>query len=149
MYNTINKYYKNTHLLTNSLCIKFIDAAHAVNIGLRKNPTLVQMYGANLIPSDDMRTWKYFLNMAGVKHFTNSDVKIKLLENNELVSLSKEVLQTYTYTRDELRKNTSYLDNLLYTYPNDYSFIKGCIYQMNIKKAINAKNRIILSYDED
>lgn len=147
MYNTINKYYKNTHLLTNSLCIKFIDAAHAVNIGLRKNPQLVQMYGANLIPTDDMRTWKYFLNMAGVKHFTNSDVKIKLLENNELVSLSKEILQTFTYTRDELRKNGSYLDNLLYTYPNDYSYIKGCIYPMDIDEAINAKDGTILSYD--
>lgn len=149
MYTTINKYYKNTHLLTNSLCIKFIDAAYAVNRGLLKNNRLTSIYGYNLIPTDDMKTWKYFLNMAGVKHFTNNDVKIKLLENNELVSLSKEVLITYTYTRDELRKNGSYLNNLIYQYPEDSSYIKGCIYPVDIDKAVEAADGTILNYDSD
>ena len=127
-YTTIKNYYKNTHLLTNSLCIKFIDAAHAVNIGMYKNKVWKDTYGDLLIPSEDMREWKYFLNMAGIKHFTNSDVKIKLLESGETVSLSKEILNTYVYTRDELRKNGTFLNNLLFTYSDDESFIKGCIY---------------------
>ncbi len=146
---TINKYYKNTYLLTNSLRIKFIDAAYAINVGMRKNQALVDKYGIDLIPSEDMRTWKYFLNLAGIKHFTNNDVKIKLLESNETVSLSKEILDIYTYSKDELRKNTDYLNNILYQYPDDYNFIIGCIYPIDIDKAINAKDGTILSYDSN
>ena len=146
---TINKYYKDTHLLTNSLRIKFIDSAYAVNIGMRKNTAWVAKYGMEIVPTEDMRTWKYFLNLSGVKHFTNSDVKIKLLESNETVSLSKEILNIYTYSKDELRKNSDYLNNLLYQYPNDYSFIIGCIYPVDIDTAINAKDGTILSYDSN
>ena len=147
---TINKYYKNTYLLTNSLRIKFIDAAYAINVGMRKNDALKEKFGLlALVPTEDMTTWKYFLNLAGIKHFTNNDVKIKLLESNETVSLSKEILNTYTYSKDELRKNTDYLNNLLYQYPDDYGFIMGCIYPVDINTAINAKDGTILSYDSN
>ena len=40
----------------------------------------------------DKKQWKYYLNISGSKHFTNSDVKITILEDGNEYSLSKELL---------------------------------------------------------
>lgn len=141
MFTTIDIHSRNISSLTNSLVIKFIDVALAVNIGLQKK--------YNLPISEDMRTWKYFLNMAGFSHITNNDVKIRLIENNELVSLNKNILDTYKYTRIELSKFDDYFNDLVAKYPDDYSFIKGCIFPVDIDKAIASEEGSILNYNHN
>lgn len=139
MFTTIQSHSRNISSLTNSLVIKFIDVALAVNLGIKKK--------YNLAVEDDKKTWKYFLNMAGYRHITNSDVKIRLIENNELVSLSKNVLDEFVYTREELIKFGDYYNDLISKYPDDFSFIKGTIFPVDIDLAIKSEDGTILNYD--
>ncbi|MGE3591435.1 MAG: hypothetical protein AB7G52_02915 [Arcobacter sp.] len=136
---TIEKYVKNTLIFNNSLVIKLLDKALAMNKGMIKN------YGIP-IPTDK-REWKYFMNISGKKHFTNSDVKVNVIELNTKESLSLELLEMYPYTKKELLKNESFYNELVNEFPNDILFIKGCLYPVDIEEAISAKDGTILNYN--
>ena len=78
---TLNKYLKNNIALANSLVIKTNEIARAMNLGIAKTY-------ATEIPQDNTQ-WKYYLNLAGEKHFSNNDVQITLIETNKKVSFTK------------------------------------------------------------
>lgn len=138
---TLDKYYSDILSLSNSLVIKITDIGIAMNNGL----------SISGLQSDftDKTKWKYFLNLSGVKHFSNSDVKLNVIETGETISLSAITLAQYPYSLKELRKESDYYKNLIETYPDDQLFIKGCIYPVDITTAINAKDGTILAYNTD
>lgn len=137
---TINQYYKEILAFTNTLTVKFLDVGIAMNNGV---------IAAGGAVTTDKKTWKYFLNISGLKHATNSDVKVTVIETGNLESLTIELLDTYTYTKKELLKGSNFYHELLLKYPNDTLYIKGCLYPANIDTAVSAKDGTILSYDSN
>ena len=97
----------------------------------------------------DKKQWKYYLNISGSKHFTNSDVKITILEDGNEYSLSKELLETFTYSKSVLMEDSSYYRELTSKYPKDVEYILGCIYPIDIDKAIEVDEGTILSYNKN
>ena len=97
----------------------------------------------------DKKQWKYYLNISGSKHFTNSDVKITILEDGNEYSLSKELLETFTYSKSVLMEDNSYYRELTSKYPKDVEYILGCIYPIDIDKAIEVDEGTILSYNKN
>jgi len=138
MFSTLDEYNEKLLYLTNSLNIKLIDVAAAMNNGV---------VAAGYSIPDNKEEWKYFLNISGQRHITNSDVKITIIETSEVVSLTKEILVKYPYTKSELLKQDKYYINLTEAYPNDTLFIKGCMYPCDISAAVAADEGTILSYD--
>jgi len=137
---TIEKYISDNILLAKSIVIKISD------IPIQINNSLKLKYGID-IPSDKHQ-WKYFLNLAGMKHFTNNDVYVTVLETNTLELLTKELLDEYTDTKKLLlEKGSSYLD-LVLKYPNDIGYIDGCINPVDLEYAINAEDGTILAYNK-
>ena len=61
----------------------------------------------------DKTTWKYYLNISGEKHISNKSVIIKLIENGEEVELTKDLFNTYKYTKEELLKSENYYKELI------------------------------------
>lgn len=137
---TLEKYHKDLLRLTNSLVIKLVDVGIAMNYGLA-----VSGYST----SSDLREWKYYLNLAGKKHVSNSDVKITIIETGVEESLSAELLAKYPYSRMELLKDSTYTTELIEKYPDDVLFIKGCIMPVDIDTAINAPDGTILNYNHN
>lgn len=127
--------------LTNSLVIKLLDNALAINKGLiiKHNQT---------IPSD-RREWKYFKNLAGERHSTNKQVDVTVIELGAKRPLTKELLEEYRYTKQELLKVDSTYNELISIYPNEYLYIQGCIYPVDKVKAIQARDGEILAYNEN
>lgn len=138
---TLNKYIKDNIALANSLVIKVNDVARAMNLGVAKT------YGIE-IPASKYE-WKYYLNLAGKKHFSNNDVQITLIETNEKVSYTKEILYQYSYTRLELMKNDKFYKELLSNYPDDILYINGCLYPVDEDTAIAAENGTVLNYNKN
>lgn len=136
---TLDNFNSNILSLTNSLVVKLSDVANSINVGIATN------YGVE-IPRDK-REWKYYLNISGKKHFSNNDVKIKVLETNQFFSLTPEVLEEFIYTKRELLLNTNFYLELIEMYPDDYAYIKGCLYPVDIDKAIEAIDGTILTYN--
>lgn len=125
--------------LTNSLVIKMLDNALAINKGL-----LVK----NGIPTpSDRREWKYFKNLAGEPHSTNQQVDITVIELSDKRPLTRELLEQYTYTKQELLKNGTLYEELLSLYPSEYLYIQGCIFPVDKIKAIQATDGTILAYN--
>lgn len=135
---TLEQYNNMNILLTNSLVIKFLDAGIQINNGLK------ELYG--LEPPIDYNDWKYFMNIAGEKHRTNKPVMIKLVEDDTIVELTKEVLNTYELTKKELLKYDKYYIAVKEEYPNEILYINGCLNPVDKDKAISAKDGDILSY---
>ena len=96
--------------------------------------------------SSDPKEWKYFLNISGVKHYTNNDVKITALEDGLEYSLTKELLEEHKYTREVLMSNGSYYSELTSKYPLDSEYIMGCINPIDIDYAISAPDGTVLGY---
>lgn len=138
---SIDNYIKHTIMLTNSLVIKSLGTALAMNKGI------VRKYGVGI--SLDKKEWKYYLNISGQKHTTNNDVKVYVIETTKKESLSKTLLDTYSTTKKELRNGGSYYQDLINEYPDDRLFIHGCLYPVDIDTAIAAKDGDILAYNED
>lgn len=138
MYST-KQYIKDTISFTNSLIIKFSGTAISINKGLE---TIL----GEQIDNADKYTHKYYLNLSGVKHHTNNDVKIKLLEDDLEYSLTKELLNNNLSTKNKLLEFKSYYKDLITKYPDDIDYIRGCILPVDIDDAINANDGTILSY---
>lgn len=138
---SIDEHVTSAIQLTNSLVIKMLDNALAINRGL------VTKHGMS-IPSD-RREWKYFKNLAGEKHSTNRQVDITVIELSEKRPLTRELLEQYSYTRQELLKVDSMYNEVLESYPDEYLYIQGCIYPTDKVKAIQAKDGTILNYNKN
>jgi len=136
---TIQQYIEDTLSLTNSIIIKFKDNALFVNKRIR------DFYGIEI--PEDPKEWRYYLNLNGEKHFTNTDVKIYILEEDTKVLLTKEILNQYPLTKEELLKYGSLYKSLIKEYPNDIDYIKGCIFPIDYETAINAEDGDILAYN--
>ena len=138
---SMQDYIKQTMLFSNSLVIKLNDLAIAINKGL------ILKYHDPSYVSSDPREWKYYLNISGKRHISNSDVKIKVIETNTLHSLNPSLLEKHPYTKKELLKNTDYYNTLIAEYPDDELYIKGCLYPVDIDTALNAEDGTILAYN--
>lgn len=130
-------------LLAKSLVIKIKDVAITINRGLK------EQHGENYKIPVDKTKWKYYMNLAGIKHETNSNVLVNILELGEWQPLTKDILDKYLYTKSELLKNGEIYNNLIDTYPKDITYIHGCLYPVDIKKAIEADDGTILAYNKN
>lgn len=95
----------------------------------------------------DKTTWKYYLNISGEKHISNKSVIIKLIETGEEIELTKDLFNTYKYTKEELLKSENYYKELINKYPTEVDYIKGCLYPVDILEAIEAEEGKVLSYN--
>lgn len=136
---SISKYNTNNINLAKSINFKFFDLALHMNRYLKAQGYKV---------SSDKKTWKYFLNLSGQKHPSNKEVLVTIIELGVQKPLTKEILDNYSYTRTELLKYENLYTNLINTYPNELLYINGCITPVDIEKAIEAKDGVILSYNK-
>lgn len=150
---SIEEYNNQAIKLAKSLTIKLLDVALAINKGLTKQYDNYEI-------SSDQKTWKYFLNISGQRHYinpeeedetkkvsTNADVLITIIELGSKQLLTKELLEKHPYTRNELLKQDDFYENLVSAYPNEILYIHGCMFPCDIDKAIESKEGTILSYN--
>lgn len=137
----LDQYTKDCIALANSLVVKVSDVAVAINKGL------IDKYGSNYKIPTDKRQWKYYLNLAGIRHEDNTDVLVNVLEQGTKLPLSRELLSNSVYTKNELLKCGDTYNNLVNDYPTEVLFIHGCLYPVDIDTAINAKDGTILAYN--
>lgn len=110
------------------------------------NRGLYRNYGIKV--TEDKLSWIYYQNLAGIKHPTNKDIIITYLENNESAPLTKERMLNSPLTRKTLLGAGDKFKELCATYPGEEVYIRGCLYDIDIKTAINAPAGTILGYNK-
>ena len=137
---TISRYVEDNINLAKSLVIKHDDIALSINKGL------LSKY-VNLRITKDRTTWKYYLNISGRRYATDPSVLVKVIELEEFRELTPQLLEDYPYTKEELLNNSAVYQNLVESYPNEILYIHGCIYPVDIQKAIESKDGTILAWN--
>lgn len=144
-----NNYYRiyveDAVKLARTTVIKFDDAAY------QSNKKLIDQHGQGAVDLANPRSYKYYKNLAGIPHVTDTPVRIISLDTLEEIDFTKENLAHHDMTRKEYRFGTRYYDELLAHYPDSEDLILGVLYAPPdsarfIDSAIAAENGTILYY---
>lgn len=125
--------------LVDSLVIKSIPTAMAMNAPLVER--------GEKIPAD-VREWKYYLHLAGLKHKYDAPVIIRSLDTDEDIELTKEALDIHKKTSNVYRYNQDLIKSLQYERPDMYHYIRGVFNPIPLVVSTTAPSNTVLSYDE-
>lgn len=133
---TIEQYNNDITLLVRSIVIKH----HNIGLVMERGVTPP----GTPLPAD-IKTWKYYLNLAGIPHPTNNPVTVTILETGLNEPLTTAVLDKYPGTRAELDRRVDSYNALLDNYPDDHVYINGCIAPTALDVSTAAVDGTVLS----
>jgi hypothetical protein len=143
------QYVEKTLQLAKTLTIK----SEASCIGINNH-----MKALGVVLSDDPRTWKYYLNLAGEYHPTDQPMEVLSLDTLETIPFTKDALKDHVVTResylpgstttnwDSVKANAYYV-TLVERYPGQELLIRGILQPVDLETAVNAENHQILFID--
>lgn len=143
---------RNSHLqnyidqnlrLIRTLSIKHIDLAYLAN------EQVAAVYGTDAIDTNDKTSWKYFLNVAGQYHFSDTMMRVVSIDTLEEIDFTAENLAIHTATALAYQVGTRDYFLLTTKYPSQIRLIHGILYPCDIYDAIDAVDGTILSYQRD
>jgi len=141
MGNSVFELYRSqTYDLAQSLVIKYDDEA-------KRNNALIKASGG--VIEDDPTQWRYYLNLYGKYHRSNTIMRVVSLDTQEEIELNKEVLITHVRTRLALQPGKPLYNSLLDKYPHQAVLLKGLTLPVDPYVAAKAKNGTILNYRKD
>ena len=133
-------YLESNKTLARTLSIKIDRHADTINAYLKLK------YGNSIVDDNDKTTWKYYKNLAGEYHVTDTPMEITSLDTQEKIIFSKDVLLEHPATVEAYQYQTRYYRALVMRYPQQETLILGILYPADKDKAINSENGTILSY---
>lgn len=125
--------------LVRSIVIKSSYVADVINADLISRNKLVNF--------EDPTTWKYYLNLAGIYHSSDTMMQIRSMDTRETIDFTVENLRYHRATAREYKYGTVYYNNLVGKYPTQVDLINGIIAPVSVQAAINSNNGDILYYD--
>lgn len=137
------RYLDDTFKLVSTLTIKSQDSIDRIN------ELLTLQYGNNAVDSNDPSSWKYYLNICGEYHFTDTPMSVVSIDTLQEIDFTKANLEIHTDTKSLYQYSTEYYYRLLERYPNQEQLILGILYPADMETAIAAEDGSILSYNKD
>jgi hypothetical protein len=98
------------------------------------------------VTSDDRTTWKYYQNISGIYHSSDTPMVVYSLDSESQISFDKATLATNLVTKEAYAYGSTYYNELLAAYPEQEMLILGILYPADINGAIAAKDGTILAY---
>lgn len=136
----IDDHIEKAILLAGSMVIKNTDSEK------RLNDYVALRYGGSSVGATES-DWKYYKNLYGELHTTDTAFSIVAIEDQTLIPFNKASLSTKPVTRHEYRYGTELYYRLVRKYPNMELYIKGVLYPSDPSYAISAEDGTILQYD--
>lgn len=134
-------YVKDTLNLVKTMVIKIDE------IGVRDNKVLER--AGFEVNYNDRRTWRYYLNLNGEYHITDTPMYIKSIDTGEMILFSKENLEVHLSTKRIYSDANSYqYRRLIEAYPAQFLLINSILNPISMDESINARNYKILRYNK-
>lgn len=133
-------YIKEVLDLAKTLVIKSVASAESINTHL------VQL-GLSVDESSP-QTWKYYLNLAGEYHSTDTMMYVDSTDTAERIAFTKANLEEHRETRRDYAYGSSYYEELIRQYPNQEQLIQGILNPIDITTAIEGRDGQILYYNK-
>lgn len=138
--NQYQLYIESIVSLAETIVIKFDEAATALNEKVKID------HGWDAVNVNDPGTWKYYQNIAGEYHSTDTPMVINSLDLPEQIVFNKENLAIHRSTKAAYAYGSRYYRELVLQYPEQELLILGILYPADKQAAIDAKDGTILSY---
>jgi len=139
MRSELYKIYRDSNIsLARSIVVKSEDSIVAINDYFNAMGRTVD---------SDPKTWKYYLNLAGEYHWSDTPMEVISSDTQQLIPFTKEVLVDHPLTRFEYRRGGSERHRILSAYPKQEILIDRILDPVDIDKAIAADNMDILFWD--
>ncbi|QXO09969.1 hypothetical protein pEaSNUABM37_00008 [Erwinia phage pEa_SNUABM_37] len=97
----------------------------------------------------DKRTWKYYMNLAGVYHGSNKPMQVRSLDNGELIDFTAENMRIHVSTARSYQYGTDYYKELLAKFPDQQMLIRGILNPIPYEVSTTAKEYQIIWYESD
>lgn len=133
-------YIKSICRLAATLLIKSASSAAGINTRLRSTGFSVDR--------DNPFTWKYYLNMAGIYHESDEEMKVISLDTQEEIFFTVDSLKEHRATKREYAYGSVYYKELITAYPLQQSLINGILNPVDMELAIDADDHTILWHDK-
>lgn len=137
---TFDAFISETIALTRSMVIKIEE------IALKDNTMLTN---AGYSVNEDKTTWRYYMNMNGDYHETDTPMFINSIDTGESILFSKPNLEIHLATAREYRARGYWYKRLLEEHPAQTDLIKGILSPIPFSTSLNAENYKILDYDNN
>lgn len=125
-----------------TVTIKYEPLAHEINLILTKKG-----YNVN---QNDPKSWKYYLNMVGQYHESDTPMYITSLDTRETILFNPENLNNNLRTKAVYKPGGPYYKRLCDTYPDQVELIKSILFPVeSIDEAIIAPDLTLLQYGQD
>lgn len=133
-------YLTDTKTLAKTMVIKSEVSAELINT------YLILKYGTDAVDLSDPTSWKYYLNISGEYHPTDTRMTVISLDNLEVIEFTKENLEIHTATANAYAYGTRYYYSLVNKYPTQEQLILGILYPADLISAVAADDSTILTY---
>ena len=134
----LNNFYSDTFQLARTMVVK-IDA-----IAKRDNDILE---AAGYTVGSDKTTWRYYMNLFGVYHETDTMMQVISLDTGETINFTKDVLANHLITRRQYLTGGDLYKRLIAQYPGQRILINGILFPVDYNTSISAQNYKILQYN--
>lgn len=135
-----DEYVRDTLSLVRTLVVK-IEA-----VALRENSVL-EAAGYQVL--NDKKTWRYYMNMNGDYHPTDTPMQINSIDTGEDILFNKENMAFHIATFREYSKGGYWFKRISETYPGQVELIKGILKPIPYETTISAENYKILSWNKN
>lgn len=131
--------------LVHSMVIK----SHTIAVAMNKNMYQIDKRYIGTYNSDDLTTWAYYRNLAGLPHYFNTkNIFVQSIDTGERIDIAiPGIFDLHPITLEELRRYEDYYKETIVAYPADTSYIRGIINPIDMDTAITAEDGTILRYD--
>lgn len=126
--------------LAKTVVVKSVATAEAMNNDLAER---------GLAVADDPSTWRYYKNISGSYHSTDTMMTVTSLDSRETINFTAASLQDNRATRKAYAFGSVYYEELVKRYPTQELLIRGILNPVNLKAAISAPDNAILNYEPD
>ena len=141
--NNYRIYIEKTLQLASTIVVKSQASADGLNLRLTDyNPEA-------RVDDLDPSSWKYYLNISGEYHWSDTPMRIVSMDTLENITFSKEALMVHRATERGYAYGTRAYKELVNLYPDQEMLILGVLYPADIHEAIAAKDGAILAYPTD
>lgn len=134
-------YISRTIALARTIVIKSEDLA------IKDNALMLKEMGIPI--PDNKAQWRYYMNLNGEYHSTDTMMEVVSLDNSELINFTKANLDIHPATKRAYREGSYHYTRLTDKYPGQRDLINGIINPIPQSESIPAKNYQILRYNKD
>jgi hypothetical protein len=97
----------------------------------------------------DKRTWKYYMNLAGVYHTSDTLMQVRSLDNGEMIDFTAENMRIHVSTARSYQYGTDYYKELLMKYPEQRRLIRGILNPIPYEVSTTANEYQIIWYEKN